>query len=66
MSEHEQQPAIVPCILEDLLNDALFTCPVCNTEQAPEEAFMGVLGNTIHYRCCACGAQWHEEQELQA
>lgn len=42
--------------MDDL--DDMVACPLCATEQAWEEALLGVLGSKYHFRCIACGGQW--------
>lgn len=46
--------------------DEMITCPWCNTEQAWEEALMGLLGNRTHFRCRGCGGDWSDADEEEA
>lgn len=38
--------------------EAYTDCPQCGCSQAPEECFLGVLGNRVHFRCACCGWDW--------
>lgn len=43
--------------------DTDIECPACGQEQAPEECFLGTLGNLDHFRCRGCGAQFHQKHQ---
>lgn len=38
--------------------DEYVDCPMCHSTQAWEEAFMGLLGRSVKWRCRACGWIW--------
>lgn len=41
----------------------MLVCPHCGESQTPGDAFLGVLGMRIHYRCRWCGGQWSRKEE---
>ena len=43
--------------------DEIVTCPTCHTEQAWEEALLGVLGDFPSFRCRGCGWVWTDTGE---
>lgn len=40
--------------------EPLVICGWCGAVQRDVEARLGVLGNLTHFRCRACGGDWHE------
>jgi len=43
--------------------DEILECPACPGQYAWEEAFLGALGNRLHFRCPCCGMQWSTVEE---